>query len=481
MSSRESELVFNGVNATTGRPLVPALSPETIVRLACGEKWDLDHLADLKERNERIKEDDMDVAFGVDPRELAETGWGVIFPHDTPEPIREALKPLLKHRRAEATQIDERYYKELIYRPGESKPKFLARHGVGPGPIDPEQLPYYLLIVGGPAEIPFSFQYQLDVQYAAGRICFEKPEDYQRYAQSVVTAETNPRKRPRRMALVGTAHPDDRATQLSSQHLVQPLAQALARRWGGGSKDLLPGEAPWTFEPLLAEQATKANFGELLGGAATPPVFFCACHGIGFEDGDPRQLAHQGALLCQDWPGLRRWPLPIPSEHYFAADDVSAQSDLSGVIAFFFSCYGAGTPRFDEFAHQTSSRRQIAPESFVAQLPQRLLARPVHGALAVVGHVDRAWGYSFDWPQSPRQMSVFTSAFGRLFDGFPVGAAMEYFNQRYAELSSDLSVEVENVKYGLQPDLMTLGGMWTANNDARSYVVLGDPAVRLAV
>ena len=112
---------------------------------------------------------------------------------------------------------------------------------------------------------------------------------------------------------------------------------------------------------------------------------------MGFPKKDARQLRHQETLLCQDWPGLEEWHQAIPPEFYFAADDVGDDARLLGLIAFHFVCYGAGTPRLDDFAHRAFNRpTDIAPYAFVANLPRGLLGRPKGGTLAVIGHVERA-------------------------------------------------------------------------------------------
>ena len=475
------ELAINGIDGATGDYLLPALTPRQLVALAGARARHQDdslnaliaHLGwwvRLFVRRGPIR----GLKAGLDPKKLEEAGWGVIFAQDADPAIEEALSPLLALRRAQATRKRKRYYQvyrgKKGYLPGQSKLEFIAGHRVGPGPADPEKMPYYLLLVGDPETIPFPFQYQLDVQYAVGRLHFDTVEEYACYAASVVEAEKSlvkPEALPRRATFFGVKNPDDRATRLCTDRLVEPLAAGLVR-----------DRPDWTVDTVLADEATKARLGELLAGDERPTLLFTAGHGMGFRNGHSRQLAHQGALLCQDWPGPKAWRKGIPRDFYFAAEDLAGDTRLGGMIVFQFACFAGGTPRRDNFTRGSGERKVLAPHPFVAPLPQRLLSQ---GALAVVAHVDRAWGYSFLWPQAGEQLAVFESTFTQLMDGHPIGSAMEYFNQRYAELSTLLSEEFAHQGFGKKVDEVEISRLWTANNDARNYVVLGDPAVRIGV
>lgn len=516
---QELELVPNGINGVTGAPLLKIDALEAS-RMARRRSEDDSERGLHRLRDEQTRQQHLGLVFGISPDRLDESRWAIVIHANEDARLLEALFPLIRHRSAQqqitlppldvqpgetckawldrlvpnaAVPWAERP-PVLLYYSGESSSNWLRRHGVSHGPVDPRRgVPYYLLLVGHPGatrttvppHIPFLFQYELDLFWGVGRICFtdeqgnHRLQDYRTYAEQVVAFEQ--RDDPgygRQFVLFGTRHDFDTATQRSANELVLPLAQgdgeypSVAARSGFGQQlYLAAGEQ--------GQPATRANLQAILRGQTPngrPALLFTATHGLGFPFDDPVLVERQGALLCQDWPGVGT----MQREHYFAATDLDTATDVQGLIVCCFACYGAGCPEQDEFVfavgEEQVERPFIAPFPLISHLAQQLLLR---GALAFIGHIDRAWTYSFSAPGVPAQVQGFEDLLARLMAGKRAGFAMDQFNQRQGALALLLSNELENISFGKQVQPPELSKLWIARNDARNYALLGDPAVRL--
>ncbi|MEM9488856.1 MAG: hypothetical protein AAGC55_06910, partial [Myxococcota bacterium] len=476
MSDRQR--VFNGIDGDTGAYLLDPMSDSDIAGVAAEQPMERDDQRVVGATARTAGLACFVAVGGIDSNDLAQTGWAAIFAEAEAgsalarrnAEVREAMAPLLDWRRAQASAHSETYYREYSYRRGETKQAFLARHGAGPGPADPERVPYYLMLIGSPEHIPYRVQYQLDVQYAVGRLHFDTVEEYATYARAVLAVERGEVVRPRRVAFFGVENPDDKATELSQKFLTAPLADYVDKQWGDR----------WTIERALGDDATAVRLRALLAEDA-PAFLFTTSHGLGFSNGSTKQRPFQGALLCQDWDGPKAGK--VLRDHYVGGEDIPSGADLRGMISFHFACFGMGTPARDDFARKRGQKaRRHAPHDLVSRLPQRTLG--VGGALAAIGHVDRAWGSSFIWHDADgrqlQQVAAFQSIVKSLLDGERVGYAMEHMNLRYAELAADLNERIEAMEYGDETiSDRELTELWIQTNDARNYEIVGDPAVRL--
>lgn len=408
---------------------------------------------------------------GGDPRDLGSQGWAAIFPANARPEVREALVPLIEHRQGEAASREERRFRifegENGYQPGDGRLDFLARQGVGPGTENHDRVPEHLLLVGGPEEIPWSFQFDLGLGYSVGRLGFETPAEYANYAARVVATESGMRQAPKRkVVFFAPRHSGDRASELICEYLAEPLAA------------MVEAHVPdWTVERIVGEGAHRDLLARQLAGDGATSLLFAASHGVGYPCGDPRQQAFQGSLLCAESPGPAAWREPVPDAHIFSADAIGDDATPPDVC-FLFACHGAGTPRAGSYPEPGQERPRLAPEAFAAKLTRRLLGLR-NGSLAVIGHVERSYCYSFVWPGAGGQTGVFESALRGLLDGIPVGLACQSFPERYSELATSLAEALENSDYGAPIDPAKMKRLWTARTDARGYVILGDPAVRL--
>jgi hypothetical protein len=462
---------FNGIDAETGKYAVEPQTLDEIAKLARANP-NVDPMRALRGEAEMRS---FGLPPGVEYGQLDQAGWGVIFHENAPDAIKEALETLIDRRSTAAGPL----FRALDYKAGEQVRDWYRRHQIRPGSVDPEVVPYYLLIVGPPDGIPFEFQYLLGVDYAVGRVSFGSADGYARYAESVGAYETaGAIQNAKQIAYWGTRHLGDGATELSSSFLIDPLANGNPSL-PGRLKRALHTEFGFERQLRRADDATKDALLETLSAPKPPAILFTASHGMLVGPGRPQQQAVQGALLCQDWPGFGT----IKPDHFLAATDVPDDANVGGLVAFFFACFGGGTPQVDQFILNSSqlgsTLQPLAPQPFMAALPQRLLTHPKGGALAVIAHVDRAWGYSIQAPKmSGAQITPFRSSLGSIMHGDPVGHAVkDQFGGQFAALSTALlSALAPGAPKMEDRDLVTY---WLERNDAQNYVTLGDPAVRL--
>ena len=309
------------------------------------------------------------LADWVNPNDLAEVGWSVIFHEGEDDGIRKALAPLLEHRRGMAGKR----FRELVFRATDrANPRaFFERYRIGRDDVDPRIIPY-LLIVGSPEAIPFEFQYGLDLIPAVGRLYFKDVSSYSTYAENVVKNETSLFSRSRSMTLLGAEN--DSLTELRTNKRTSFLAEKLAKKIEG-----------WDFETVTGLDATKDRLKHLMGGSQTSELLSSMGNAVFFRKDTETGYGNQGSLVISD--RYRLWRM-LERKHYLSPDDVSESIGFRGKIDFCFDCYSGGTPEFDDFAGPGKASR-LHEKTFVSPLAKPRLGYK-RGLLAGIGHVDKA-------------------------------------------------------------------------------------------
>jgi hypothetical protein len=416
------------------------------------------------------------MAFVEDPMNLSQAGWSILFASDADPAVVEAMTPLIEWRRGQVN--DERAFKVFTgssgVGAGETAQHWAAGRGISlSAPVMPRRgVPYYLLIIGSPARIPIEFQAQLDLQRAVGRLHFDAAADYAGYVEHLIAYEqgsTPPQSK--RAAVWMPRNPMDLATAMLAGSVLPEFRGESAP--GDGALGARQGFDVTTLE---GDRATKAQLTSLIRGdnGDPPALLFTGSHGAEWRPDSPDlQRERQGALVTQEWSRGR----PLTDDCCFAASDLPANARIQGLVMFLFACFGGGCPVSDTYYFGPGgSRLPLAAEPMTARLPQVLLRQ---GAVAVIAHVDRAFSYAFEDVLGTPQAQLLRLPLEELLSGRRVGLAMEPLNQQWSALAAQLGVLLGGAAAEPPPRRAAIANLFIARDDARNYIVLGDPAARL--
>jgi hypothetical protein len=344
----------------------------------------------------------------------------------------------------------------------------------------PDALPYYLLIFGSPADVPWQLQYVLNANRCVGRLDLTGTA-LENYIEALLTGNWTKGSAPNETANQNRAviwavdHGDDDITSLMRNAIAAPLVEDLREddQIGAGAR-FLDGAA----NPAEVAQLTNAL------AADRPGLIVTTSHGMTGPLGDTEEAK----------TAMRR-DLGLPVDvigQVLTPNALLAKWQPAGAIWYAHACCSAGGDSKSSFADlvdsgSTAGKVLAGVASLGAQiapLPTALLGaeRPLR---AFIGHVEP----TFDWTLRQTATGQFLTAsilealYGHMYVKKgdvekPIGHA---FREWYGR-TNGLRAQYDRAKTQLDEGESTEGillALQLAARDVESTVILGDPTVAM--
>ncbi|WDU65210.1 hypothetical protein LRS56_12580 [Pseudomonas poae] len=310
-------------------------------------------------------------------------GWGLVLPDcngrtdadkaqavDAPECVRTLLK-----ERGNAPVFR--------YRPELAMGGRLRRYFPDKGPVDPHlagergigdyRIPRYLLIIGSPTDIPWSFQYRLQTDAFVGRLDLDET-GLKNYINALLENWS------------GSTRDFDTPVIWAVNHGTRDISHLMANTIAKRVSETLSG---YGFTPsfLTGQEARLHNFYQALH-AQQPAFVLTTSHGATFPLDSPTQLAAQLGLMVD------------LDESLLNVETLQQFWNPSGAIWYAHACCSAGADKPSEFQglvdRESSLGNMLHKVASIgpctAPLPRQLLGAE-HPLGAFVGHVEP----TFDW------------------------------------------------------------------------------------
>lgn len=384
------------------------------------------------------------------PAQVADKAAGVQAPPGVQRLLAERPGTVLLYWSPDlGTRFVRRYFADgLVQAPVVGLTKF----GVGVG-----ELPRYVLIVGGPDQVPWSVQYALGTRHAVGRLPFTDAR-LDHYVAALLGGWPDTEV-DRAAPLVWAVDGGDITSEMADV-VAEPLADAL-------DDPALPG---LTF--LTAADALGARLVDRLR-VARPGLVVTSSHGL---------TAGAGAVLAAALgQPVDAGSAPVP------LGDLDAAMP-GGAIWYSYACCSAGSAGPSSYAGLLAPGTAASVVASVAALgstvspaPMRLLGRPdpIRGFL---GHVEPTFDWTLRVEETGQTLGheIVAALSTHLFlGGEPLGLVLGAYRASVGVLHgqwADVRQEIADGDVTRRPEAVRLR---LAALDRQSLVLLGDPTVPL--